>query len=68
MKAVFHRDVEIRSRKNNVAWSIKASPHPQTFPRECIEQAVSRGAAEIVPPRRKTATWPIQLAESPSSD
>lgn len=65
MKAIFRRDVEIRSRKNNVAWSIKASPYPQTFPRECIEIAVERGAAEIVPQRRKTAIGPDQLAEAP---
>lgn len=52
MKAIFKRDAEIRSRTKNVAWSIKASPEPQTFPKECIEIAVSQGAAEIVPPRR----------------
>lgn len=54
-KAIFHKDAEIRSTKHNVAWSIKASPKPQTFPRECIELAVAKGVAEIVPPRRKAS-------------
>ncbi|MBU3262063.1 hypothetical protein KPG71_18740 [Roseovarius sp. PS-C2] len=52
-KAIFHRDAEIRSKTRNVAWSIKASPDPQSFPRECIELAVASGAAEIVAPTRK---------------
>lgn len=52
MKAIFERDIEVRSRTRNVAWSVKASPFPQTLPKECIEIAVERGAARIVKPRR----------------
>lgn len=52
-KAIFHRDAEIRSRRRNVAWSIKASPKPQSFPQECIDIAVGQGVAELVPPRRR---------------
>lgn len=63
-KAIFHKDIEVRSKKRNVAWSVKASADPQTFPRECIDIAVERGAAEIVPPvRRETATGPDQTGE-----
>jgi len=56
MKAIFNRDINIRAHKKNVSWSVKASPFPQTFPRECIEQAVERGAAEIVQPKRRAKT------------
>lgn len=56
IKAIFHRDINIRADKRNVSWSIKASPYPQTFPRECIEQAVERGAATIVQPKKRTKT------------
>lgn len=63
-KAIFHRDIEVRSNTRNVSWSIKASPYPQTFPRECIEIAVARGAAKVVPPRRaKTAIGPDQTGD-----
>lgn len=55
-KAIFHRDAEIRSRSRNVAWSIRASSTPQSFPRECIDLAVEQGAAERVPPKRQTLT------------
>lgn len=65
MKAIFLRDIEVRSKKQNVAWSIKASPYPQSFPRECIENAIERGAAKAVPPRkRKTASGPDQLTDT----
>ena len=56
MKAIFDRDIEVRSPTRNVAWSIRASSKPQTFPRECIEIAVSRGAARVVPPRRRRSS------------
>lgn len=61
-KAVFHKDAEIRSEVRNVAWSIKASAKPQTFPRECIDLAVEAGVAERVAPRRggKSAGGPDQ--------
>lgn len=62
-KAIFHKDAEIRSKTRNVAWSVKASPYPQSFPRECIEIAVERGVAKIAPARRKTASGPDQKAE-----
>ena len=64
-KAIFHKDVEIRSKQRNVAWSVKASPHPQSFPRECIEIAVERGVAKVVAPRRKTKP---KTAEAKSED
>lgn len=56
MKAIFHKDINIRAHKRNVSWSIKASPFPQTFPKECVESAVERGAAEIVQPKRRAVT------------
>lgn len=54
MRAIFHKDIEVRSRKHNVAWSVKASDQPQSFPKECVDIAVERGAAEIVKPKRAT--------------
>jgi hypothetical protein len=50
MKAVFHRDVAILI--GSMSWVIKASPEPQTLPRDLIAAAVAKGAATIVPPKR----------------
>lgn len=58
MKAIFHRDFNYSSRRVNAGWAVKASPVPQSFPRELIEAAVAGGIATIVPPRRKTASGP----------
>jgi len=52
-KAIINRDIEIRSRTRNVAWSLRASPYDQTLPQECIEIAIARGAATAVAPKRR---------------
>lgn len=56
MKAIITRDIEIKGRletpKINASRSLKAGPHPQTLPRWMIEQAIRRGAATKVEPRR----------------
>ncbi len=65
VKAIFHRNIEVRSKIHNVAWSVTASPHPQTFPRECIEIAVERGAAKVVPARRRKKA--VKKTETPES-
>lgn len=47
-KAIFHRDFHYTSRIRNAGWSVKASPEPQTFPRELIAAAVEAGVAKEV--------------------
>ncbi|SEB79451.1 hypothetical protein [Rhodobacter sp. 24-YEA-8] len=51
-KAIFHREFHYTSRKVNAGWSVKASPKPQTFPRELIDGAVVAGVAKEVLPKR----------------
>lgn len=49
MNAIFHKPFEYDRRpKQNVAWSIQASPEPQSFPRDVIEAAVDAGKATLV--------------------
>lgn len=49
VKAIFHREFHYTSRIRNAGWSVKASPEPQTLPRELIAAAVKAGVAEAVP-------------------
>jgi hypothetical protein len=50
MKAIVHRQVGILI--GGMSYVLEASPEPQTLPRAVIDQAVAKGAATIVPPRR----------------
>lgn len=68
MKAIFHRDYNYSSRRVNAGWAVKASPEPQTYPRELIEAAVARGAATLVPPRRKAPQAPLPEPQKPLLD
>lgn len=48
MKAIFHKDFEFDRRpKQGVAFSVKASPEPQSYPRDVIEAAVAAGKATV---------------------
>lgn len=68
MKAIFHRDFNFTSRRVNAGWAVKANPEPQSFPRELIEAAVERGAATLVPSRRKAPQAPPPEPLQPLSD
>lgn len=46
-KAIFHADFNYSSRSRNAGWSVKANPHPQSFPKELIDAAIAAGVAEI---------------------
>jgi hypothetical protein len=46
MKAIFKKDFNYSSRIRNAGWSVKASPEPQSFPRELVEAAIEAGVAE----------------------
>lgn len=53
MKAIFHKNFEYNRPKSRFSFSVKASPEPQTKPRDLIEAAIKAGVATYVPPRRK---------------
>lgn len=64
MKAIFHKDFNYSSRKQNAGWSVKASSKPQTFPRELIEVAVAAGVATEVQPKKATDTTEPEASEA----
>lgn len=45
MKAIFEKDFNYSSRLRNAGWSVKASPEPQSYPRELVEAAIKAGVA-----------------------
>lgn len=53
MNAIFTRDFSYSSKTTPFGWHIKASPEPQSFPREVILAAIARGAATPAPKRTK---------------
>ena len=65
MRAIFLRDFNYTSRKVNAGWSIKASPEPQSFPREVIEAALERKTVAIPVPvfsHRRADPEPDEIA------
>lgn len=64
MKAIIKHNVEVRAEKKNIALSLKASEKPQSLPQWAVEQAVEKGAAEIVarntPARRRPKKSPVE--------
>jgi hypothetical protein len=54
MKAIFSKDFNYSSRKQNAGWSVKASDKPQAFPSELIDAAVAAGVATVVEPKKKS--------------
>jgi hypothetical protein len=69
MKAVFHKRIGVCI--GGLSWVIDARPEPQTLPRAVIEVAVAKGAASIVPPRRRSpksrqpGPWPTSQGAWP---
>lgn len=65
MKIIVTRDIEVRSEKHPVAWSLKAGPEPQTHTRECCEIAIRRKAAKKWKPETEDKKPENQETQAP---